>query len=254
MMQERKRTQTVVFLADVSVFAEEDAFCVGLAMVPRERRDTLLRMKALADQRRSLGAGLLLEHGLRSLGYSLLEDVQGMTCVHVKKGDFGKPYIAELPESCFNLSHAGNYAAAVFSDCEVGIDIERLRDVKSGLIRRSFCEEEYASLVQRGASEDTKECVDTLTARQKSDFIRLWTRKESYIKAVGEGMHLPLTDFSVLEDVVHGQIDYYLHTWEPAEGYWLSVCAAAPVDVRVIWVDLTKVFDGTTRNNYNKNL
>lgn len=229
-----------VYFANLSFLVEEAAFHNRLALIPKERREAILRMKNPADRRRSLGAGLLLEYGLQNAGYSLLENMQGKICVHIEKGTYGKPYIAELPDCCFNLSHAGDYAAAVFAGCTVGIDIERIRDVRPGMQKRFFTAEECAFLSRDGKLPDKKGEISELTERQKRDFFWIWTRKESYIKAVGEGMHLPLRAFSVLEDKVNGEHDYYLHTWEPAAGYRMSVCAAEPLDMCMAELDLAK--------------
>lgn len=235
MMQDTDRKQIIVYYADISFLTGEEVFHDGMACVSKERQDAILRMKNPADQRRSLGAGLLLEYGLRTQGYSLREGVSGSICVHLKRGAYGKPYIAELPDCCFNLSHAGDYVAAAFADCMVGIDIERVRDVRSGLANRFFTAEECAFL-----QRDQKDDLFELEERQKQEFLWLWTRKESYIKAVGEGMHLPLNAFSVLDDIVCREHNYYLHTCEPVTGYQLSVCATAPMNVRMTEIDLAK--------------
>lgn len=218
---DRSRFTDRIWLADTSVFADEALFAKGLTWITKERRTQIERLKSPADQRRSLGAGLLLELGLRERGLSLLAGVPGKMHVHMNRGAFGKPYLTEKPEIFFNLSHAGDYAAAVFTDCAAGIDIELKRHVRSGMAERFFTEEECAALL-----------------RGEHDFFWFWTRKESYIKAVGEGMHLPLTDFCVLSDKMMGERDCFFKTWEEAEGLFLSVCAAKPIVAAPIRVDL----------------
>lgn len=142
----------------------------------------------------------------------------------------------------FNLSHAGDYAAAVFDDGAVGIDVERARRVNVNVMQRQFTAAENAYL------------------RSKPDaFLRLWTRKESYCKAVGEGLHLPLSSFDVLEDQVAGREasdtetvgreadagDFYLYTEAFAKDYVLSFCTGHPITgCPVQNVDLRKLFDG----------
>lgn len=210
-----------VLLADTAVLADDVLFEKGLAWITKERRAQITRLKSPADRRRSLGAGLLLELGLRGQALSLLAGVPGKTHVSMRRGAFGKPYLAERQEFFFNLSHAGDYAAAVFADCEAGIDVELKRHVRPGIAERFFTEEECAALLHG-----------------EHDFFWFWTRKESYIKAVGEGMHLPLTDFCVLSDKMSGERSYFFKTWEEEEGLFVSVCAERPIVAVPIRVDL----------------
>ena len=158
------------------------------------------------------------------------------------RGAHGKPELSGGTGVHFNLSHAGDYAAAVFDDGAVGIDVERARLVNVNVMQRQFTAAENAYL------------------RSKPDaFLRLWTRKESYCKAVGEGLHLPLSSFDVLEDQVAGREapdtetvgreadagQFYLYTEVPVKGYVLSVCAGHPImGCPVENVDLRKLFDG----------
>lgn len=166
----------------------------------------------------------------------------GTETVHLVRGAYGKPELSGGTGVHFNLSHAGDYAAAVFDDGAVGIDVERARRVNVNVMQRQFTAAENAYL------------------RSKPDaFLRLWTRKESYCKAVGEGLHLPLSSFDVLEDQVAGREasdtetvgreadagDFYLYTEAFAKDYVLSFCTGHPITgCPVQNVDLRKLFDG----------
>jgi 4'-phosphopantetheinyl transferase len=91
----------------------------------------------------------------------------------------------------FNLSHSNELAlVAVTRGGEIGVDLEWHRpdiDVAS-LARSSFSAVEQRALFALPPAE------------QFTAFYRIWTRKESYIKAHGEGLSLPLDGFSVLAD------------------------------------------------------
>lgn len=109
--------------------------------------------------------------------------------------------------------------------------MEQVRRVNVNVMRRQFTAEENAYLLS-----------------EPDAFLRLWTRKESYCKAVGEGLHLPLSSFDVLEDQVAGRTapaaeaavreadagQFYLYTEVPVKGYVLSVCAGHPI-TGVLW-------------------
>ena len=88
----------------------------------------------------------------------------------------------------FNLAHSGELAVvAVTSDCEVGIDVERLRPVRhaEGITRRFFHHGEAADVIACRGQE------------RVGAFFRCWTRKEAVVKAIGNGLQFPLGQFRV---------------------------------------------------------
>jgi 4'-phosphopantetheinyl transferase len=103
-------------------------------------------------------------------------------------GARGKPGVSDTSLLQFNLTHSDAMAAiAVMTDCAVGIDLERLRPIADmeEIARRYFCAEEAAEILGLPADE-----------RDRA-FFRCWTRKEAYIKAIGDGLSCPLDSFQV---------------------------------------------------------
>ncbi len=96
----------------------------------------------------------------------------------------GKPALALATPNAdrrvqFNLSHSqGLVIYAVTDDRRVGIDIEHIRPFPDAeqLAQRFFCAREYAVIRELPASQK-------LVA-----FFNGWTRKEAYLKAVGDGL------------------------------------------------------------------
>ena len=106
-------------------------------------------------------------------------------------GPGGKPELAEQQNARqlrFNVSHSAGLALiAVSAEHRLGIDIEKTRadvDITS-LAERFFSTRERAGL---------RALPDHLRV---SGFFACWTRKESFLKATGEGLSFPLADFSV---------------------------------------------------------
>ncbi len=119
------------------------------------------------------------------------------------------PDVTPLPVR-FNLSHCkGLVGCAVARDADVGLDMEdQHRCVNLNLARRFFSEPEIMQL------EKIKD-----TAAKKALFLQLWTLKEAYIKAVGEGLSLGLDHFSFVFD--QGRPDIRFSPERPAPpGIW----------------------------------
>jgi 4'-phosphopantetheinyl transferase len=103
---------------------------------------------------------------------------------HVSREHAGVPGLSDL---CFNISHTdGLIAIAVTRHGDVGVDVENAeaRRAPIDVAGAYFAPAEVAALHQEPA------------ARQSRAFFRWWTLKESYIKARGLGLSLPLDQFS----------------------------------------------------------
>lgn len=141
-----------------------------LRLLPPERLARAAQYRFEKDRLLSLAAGVLLVRGLRELGLCARE-------VRIERGPHGKPFLPEHPDIHFSLTHSGERAAAVFSSRPVGCDLERVRPLRWPLAERCFQPDELALLRQ--------------SAQPEVDFCRLWTCRESFLKAVGTGLSAP---------------------------------------------------------------
>jgi 4'-phosphopantetheinyl transferase len=101
--------------------------------------------------------------------------------------EYGKPSLLKHKLE-FNLSHSGSFAlVAITQNRIIGVDVERMREGISShsIARQYFSPAEVAEL-------------ETLPIEQRETaFFTCWTRKESFIKAKGLGLSLPLDSFDV---------------------------------------------------------
>ena len=111
--------------------------------------------------------------------------------VQFRYGPRGKPFLAPPLDAGglqFNLSNSDELALAGFVlGPEIGVDVEFLRPMPD-------CEH----IAERFFSPSERQVLRGIPAPRKEEaFFNCWTRKEAYLKAVGEGLAAPLDSFDV---------------------------------------------------------
>ena len=135
----------------------------------------------------------VLARGLqRKVLASYLPDAEPAALEFVKNPK-GRPALAPPFDASgieFNLAHTeGMVVMAVCAGMKPGVDIERLgKKVPLAAARRYFSAEEVAALESLPAEE------------QPGRFLRLWTLKEAYLKAIGAGIAAGLGSMSFVFD------------------------------------------------------
>jgi len=106
-------------------------------------------------------------------------------------GPRGKPFLggpAAAGGLSFNLSNSHELAlVGVLRGPEIGVDVEFLKPMP-----------DLEQIAERFFSESERVALRRLPADQKHEgFFNCWTRKEAYLKAVGEGLAAQLDSFDV---------------------------------------------------------
>jgi 4'-phosphopantetheinyl transferase len=140
-----------------------------------------------------LKRGLAQEYGIASNPYFLFSR-------------YGKPYLKEYPNICFNISHCGVAVACAISNYDVGVDIETIRQIDKSIIE--YCCKE----------EEKEKIYDSINPN--IEFAKIWTMKESYIKMLGIGIQDDIK--SVLEKATD-EILFSIMVNEH-KGYVCSLC------------------------------
>lgn len=167
-----------IFIINVNRLRDESVYRRYFGAMSEERQKKINLQKMESDKLRSLGAGIVLGAILGQYGLNPGE-------TRLKYGLNGKASVAGRPDIHFNLTHSGDFAAGVCGSGPVGIDIEKIGTVGEKVARRFFHEGEYSYL-------------NALEGRQRQEaFFRLWVLKESFMKATGLGMGLPMDSFEI---------------------------------------------------------
>jgi len=168
---------TRLYIATTRALADPARFERLAQTIPPARREKLDAFRHDGARRLSLAASLLLVRALSD---------EGLCADEIALTGYGKPYLQQLPDFHFSLSHSGNMALCAVSPVPVGCDIELPHKFDPAIARRFFHKTECAWLFSQPEAE------------QRDAFFRLWTCKESFIKALGLGLFQPLDSFSVI--------------------------------------------------------
>jgi 4'-phosphopantetheinyl transferase len=143
---------------------------------------------------------------------------------------YGRPAVAnaEAQDLIFNISHTHSLIVlAVSRERALGVDVEnyRAREVSMNIADRYFAPDEVAVLNAAPSQE------------QQYRFFEYWTFKESYIKARGMGLSLPLDKFSfhyahannvsiaIRPELADDAARWQFWQFQPAPEYLVAVCA-----------------------------
>ncbi|MDO5564514.1 MAG: 4'-phosphopantetheinyl transferase superfamily protein [Eubacteriales bacterium] len=100
----------------------------------------------------------------------------------IEKNKYGKPYIRNKKNIFYNISHSKEKVAIIISNVEVGIDIEKIRDIDyDKIIKKIFLKEEIDFIMS----------IENKNEKLKN-FFKIWTKREAYSKCIGVGLSLPL--------------------------------------------------------------
>ena len=92
---------------------------------------------------------------------------------------YGKPSFKNNP-IFFNASHSGEYTVLVISDKEIGVDIQKITYKRK--------------VIDKICNENEKNNIKNAT-----DFTKLWVKKESFIKMIGQGLSYGLKNVDTLK-------------------------------------------------------
>jgi 4'-phosphopantetheinyl transferase len=149
--------------------------------------------------------------------------------VELTYGVHGKPALARRyagSDLRFNVSHSDDVAVYAFSSGrEIGVDIEAVRPIPDA-----------DDIAAQFFSLRENEAYLALDPTDKPlGFFCCWTRKEAFIKAIGDGLYHPLDSFDVslapdepakilrVKDMLGSECGWYLNSFSPFPGLVAAV-------------------------------
>lgn len=220
-----------VFAINTEENISEEIYKQLLDKVSEERQERVSRYKFEIDAKRSLFAGVLARYIVCSKTNMKNEDI----CFNNNK--YGKPYLCNIENQYFNISHSGNWVVCGWSTHEIGVDVQAINDIDLNIAKKFFCESEYLSIMNTNVEE------------QKNSFYNFWTLKESYIKYKGCGFSIPIDSFEF--EVTPGMINLIsedkekplLYITKVDKNHKLAICTDDTKFDGLIYVSLNNILD-----------
>ncbi|GIO33335.1 MULTISPECIES: 4'-phosphopantetheinyl transferase family protein [Paenibacillus] len=179
-----------------------------LAYLPDEVRTRAATYRSERDADRRIVSDALkrvaacMENGLRLNEIELFRD------------GFGKPSLKGFPDYFFNVSHSMDWVVcAVSAKGMIGVDVERVGGAEAEAAELCFTPRELAEWKMQPPE------------RRDAFFFELWTLKESYAKAVGQGLSIGL---SSLETIRHQETAHIMRQGRVDSGLRLRLVPLDP--------------------------
>jgi 4'-phosphopantetheinyl transferase len=203
---------------------DPDAKAAMRAVLSDEERARADRLKSECDNTLFVAAHALARTMLAA---------HGAPNPHFRTNPWGKPEIDAVGNTLrFNLTHTRGLAACAVTEVDnLGIDAEAAdRSIDATrLARRFFAPQEAAFLAGLAAEE------------RPAAFRRLWTLKEAFIKAVGQGLSMPLDAFAFTLDPIGFNCGPAIDP-VPAQWHFESII---PDDIYIVAVALHRPHGGS---------
>jgi 4'-phosphopantetheinyl transferase len=185
-----------------------------LSCVSDEKKERIRRFYRYEDAQRTLIGDILVRYLLcRRLG------IKNEMLVF-RANRYGKPFLTNSSEIQYNISHSGKWVVCSIHNLPIGIDVEHIKPIDVSIAEKFFTKQEFNELTCKNEAE------------KMHYFYDLFTLKESYIKAEGKGLSIPLDSFiikidenSISVSPINESVKYYFRQYCIDEEYRLSICA-----------------------------
>lgn len=168
-----------------------------ISLLPEYRQKQVNSYKQTKTKLLSILAGLIIHDEIGNLDKE----------IYLNK--YGKGYLPTEEKLFFSISHSGSKVMVVFSDKEIGCDIEMVKPCNLNIAKRFFNENEYNEIIN---SNDPNKL-----------FIKYWTIKESALKCIGTGLNRKLKDIKINNSKLDSEEIILLKSTE-IDGYFYSIC------------------------------
>ncbi|HHW36237.1 MAG TPA: 4'-phosphopantetheinyl transferase superfamily protein [Bacillales bacterium] len=114
----------------------------------------------------------------------LLEREYNIVNSEFRRNNYGEPFLYKQNIK-FSISYSENFIICVIGENDIGVDIEKITSIKISSFSNVLSFNEFQHIKRNQEKE------------QYTEFYRVWTAKESYIKAIRRGLYKSLSSFEL---------------------------------------------------------
>ena len=201
---------------------KQDLFDTLLKCVDATKRERILKYRNKKDATATLMGDLMVRYLAGNI-------------ISVGKEDFAygynnnkKPYLIGCDAFKFNISHSGQYVAVAAGPFEVGCDIQKYQNNIRGVEQIVFSDSEQKLI------------------KTDQDLFRIWTLKESFLKAIGEGFTKDVKNYTVVDKkgavrIIYKNREYNFCEYNEFENYAVAVCANGNIDMKMNMIEFEEI-------------
>lgn len=186
-----------------------------LKQMPPDIQQKIRHYKNWEDAHTSLIGKLLLIQGLQDIGLPKID------LSVLKYNQYDRPYIPGNID--FNISHSETLVScAINTNGSIGIDVERINPI------------DKADFYDCWTTRETKEIYRD--PKNYEIFYSYWTKKEAVVKAIGNGLNIPLKNIEINADhaVVANHGSWYFKEISLCENYMAHIVTKEPYRFPVV--------------------
>ncbi len=182
---------------------DSSAFSSAFEKMSDDRKKETLALVSENKRKQKIAADMLCRQ--------MLANADGINPENIifGKASNGKPY-ARNSDFRFSISHCGNLVICAVSKKEIGIDIEKIRDIR-------------LKAAEKFASKNELEYIGNIPER----FFEIWTLKEAFFKCKGTGLGADIKNVSFEIDgknITCSENGYELCFDNSFDGHICSIC------------------------------
>ena len=122
----------------------------------------------------------------------LIKEIGGVeNKIKIKKGKYGKPYIANEHGIDYNIAHTIGVGVIAFCEHSIGVDVEYVRGIPEEVLKRCYHSEEQQYVLEANGKKE-----------MERRFYEVWTKKEAYVKYLGVGINNQFPLYNVFDKLI----------------------------------------------------